>query len=258
MSGDRVSTYYERLMEIARRNRVQVHFLSGQLFPELDWDGLYLVAPGDGAGIAIRNDLEPCWRDWVLAHELGHHFGKLLGTLFSPFRAHTVNAASRKRWGEWRRLDPDEERANAWAVKTLISPSAWEAAERASPCDLRQVVARLGLPLPAAVAWERQQRANVVRGESGAVQLSDDRWRTLERSLIGQGGHQAFFRRLAAGRKGSTLMLSFYDFSFARERVLSVRGGWLARYATILDAVGPLIERAGGVSAFFKCNAPQD
>ncbi len=100
-TANRVSTYSDYLLRIARDNRVQVHFVPGQPFGQLDWDGLYLVTPQMGAAIAVRADLEPPWRDWILAHELGHHFGRLNGTLFSPFRAHSVDAASRKRWGEW-------------------------------------------------------------------------------------------------------------------------------------------------------------
>jgi hypothetical protein len=250
-SGDRVTTkHFNRLLTIAHANHVQVHILPRQ---ELDWDGLYLFTPQLGAGIALREDLESSWRDWILGHELGHHFGKLPGKLFSPF--HSVDSRSRQRWGEWRRLDPAEERANKWAVDTLISAEEWEAAECSSPCDLRQTVARLGLPFPAAVAWERQQRSRTDHGEPVAVPVSTEGWRTLERRLTGQGGHQAFFRRLADGRKESRMTLTFHDFSYARERVLRVKGGWLVRYRTVLDSVAPLIEKAGSVRSLFRVNA---
>ena len=86
MSGDVGSaSHFNRLMELARQYRVKVHFLERRVASEVDWDGLYLVTREFGAGIAIRDGLEPAWRDWVLGHELGHHFGQLNGTLFSPF-----------------------------------------------------------------------------------------------------------------------------------------------------------------------------
>lgn len=39
-SHSAVTMHFERLLKIARESRVQVHFLSGQQFPGLDWDGL--------------------------------------------------------------------------------------------------------------------------------------------------------------------------------------------------------------------------
>ena len=251
MRSSRTATeYLHRLMRIARQNRVQVHFLSGDRFPDLNWDGLYLVDREMGAGIAIRDDLDSLWRDWVLAHELGHHFGKLNGMLFSPFYAYKVDAASRARWGQPKRLDPDEENANAWAVSNLVSREEWEAAECHSPCDLRVVTARLGLPFAAAVAWERQEREREAAEVS--VPLSHEARAILDRPLNGQGGHQSFFRRLNLGRKGARLVISYRDFSFARERAAVVKGGWLARYQVVLHAVTPLIQRAGSVRELFS------
>ena len=190
----------DRLMEIARPNRVGVHFLPADRFPGIDWDGLYLVTREFGAGIAIRSDMEPEWRDWVLGHELGHHFRLLNATLFSPFRAHKVDSLTRRRWSRAKRLDPDEDAADQWAVQVLVSESAWDTAERVSPIDLRQIVHHLHLPLPAAVAWERQRRRNF-HSDRVKVSLSTDVKDILERSVTGQGGHQSFFSRLKPERK---------------------------------------------------------
>jgi hypothetical protein len=248
-NSNTATEYLHRLMGIARRNRVQVYFLPS--VPGLDWDGLYLVDREMGAGIAVREDLDPAWRDWILAHELGHHFGKLNGRLFSPFYAHKVDAASRARWGQPKRLDPDEESANAWAVDTLVSRGEWEAAECHSPCDLRRVTSRLGLPFAAAVAWERQERKRVEACEV-LVRLSLEARTILDRPLSGQGGHQSFFGRLERARNGATLSLSYRDFSYARERAAVVDGGWLTRYQAVLNAVTPLIEDAGSVRELFN------
>ena len=118
MSGDVGSaSHFNRLMEIARQYRVNVHFLERSVASEVDWDGLYLVTREFGAGIAIRDGLEPAWRDWVLGHELGHHFGQLNGTLFSPFRAHKVDSSTKERWLGAKRLDPDEEYANQGSIR---------------------------------------------------------------------------------------------------------------------------------------------
>lgn len=244
--------HHKRLMKIAQKSRVQVHFIPAQQFPGLEWDGLYLVAPELGAGIAIREDLEDEWRDWILAHELGHHFSKLDGTLFSPFCAHKVDAASRMHWSGPKQSNPDENRANEWAATTLVSLSEWELAEAPSPCDLRQVVARLGLPTPAAVAWERWQRSSALSKQAVIVRFDCDEWRIIGRPVNGQGGHQSFFRRLLRRRDGQSLIISFTDFSLARERVLWVQGGWLERYRTLLRAVDPLIADAGGVRSLFN------
>ena len=241
--------HYRRLLGIARAAGVRVFFLPGGDFQGLSWEGLYMFTPDVGAGIALRDDLEPCWRDWIFGHELGHHFGGTQVSLFSPFM-HSVDEAQRRRWGEWRRMDPTEERANTWAVKTLVDADAWDAAERDNPCDLAKVIAQLGLPPPAAVAWERQQRKQAV-GTHITIPVKAAEWRTLERSLSGRGGHQDFFRRVVGGKRHSTLTLTFGDFSLARERVLSVKGGWLARYQTLLGCAAPVLAGAGGVRTAF-------
>jgi hypothetical protein len=241
--------YFQRLMKIARENRVRVFFIPDD--GNLTWDGLYLIDRALGAGIAIREGLAPDWRDWVLGHELGHHFGQLRGMLFSPFYAHTVDANANERWGSSKRLDPDEEAANNWALNALLARNEWETAEQHSPCRLSTVVSRLGLPLAVAVAWERQER-ELVLAEDLEVPLSSDLRAILERPISGQGGHQAFFRKLNRTRKGSKLNLSYRQFSFARERATTVKGGWLARYEAVLQATEPHVSGLGGVRKAFK------
>ena len=250
MNGDVGSaSHFKRLMEIARQYRVEVHFLERSVASEVDWDGLYLVTREFGAGIAIRDGLEPAWRDWVLGHELGHHFGQVNGTLFSPFKAHKVDSSTKERWLGARHLDPDEEYANQWAVRTLVSEEAWDAAEQKHSTDLHQVVAGLRLPLPAGVAWERWRRDSFV-SESIVVTLSACAREILERPITGRGGHQSFFSRLRP--RGRTLEVGYREFSFARERASVVKGGWLVRYRAILDAVAPMVDAAGTTRSLFN------
>ncbi len=250
MSGDVGSaSHFNRLMEIARQYRVKVHFLERSVASEVDWDGLYLVTHEFGAGIAIRDGLEPAWRDWVLGHELGHHFGQLNGTLFSPFRAHKVDSSTKERWLGAKRLDPDEEYANQWAVRTLVSEEAWDAAEHEGSTDLHQIVAGLRLPLPAGVAWERWRRRSFT-SDSIVMRLSAGTQEILERPITGHGGHQSFFSRLKLRRR--TLEIGYYDFSLTRERASVVKGGWLARYRAILDAVAPMVDAASTTRSLFN------
>lgn len=248
-SSTEATAYFDRLMGIAKQSRVKVKFLPGDRFPGIDWDGLYLVTRELGAGIAIRSDLDSSWRDWVLAHELGHHFGQLNGTLFSPFRAHKVDSSSRMRWSRATKPDRDEEYANEWAVKTLVTEPAWDAAERQSPTDLPQIVARLRLPLPAAIAWERWRR-RAVQSDPITVALTSDGKSILQRQITGHGGHQSFFSRVKP-RRGA-LTITFGDFSFARERAAVVQGGWLLRYQAVLKAIEPVLESAGTSQALFN------
>jgi hypothetical protein len=249
--SERETRYYARLMSIARDSGVSVHYLDAAAFPGIDWDGLYLVTPDFGAGIALRGDLSPEWRDWVLAHELGHHFGHLNALLFSPFGAHVVDSIARARWAQSKRLDPDEEIANKWAVTTLVSDGDWDMAERIAPCDLHRVVNHLGLPLPAAIAWEREHRHNL-HGETINVPLCQAANEILARPLTGQGGHQSFFRRLNRQRKGTTQIVSYREFSYARERAAQVQGGWFSRYQALLDAIAPMLESTGTSRQLFR------
>lgn len=244
--------YFERMLEIARRSGVQVHFISNDPHRNLEWDGLYLCAPQMGAGIALRDDLAPEERDWVLAHELGHHFSQLSLRLFSPFCAHMVDTATRKRW-RGGTLHPDEERANNWAIKTLFERSHWADAEATNPCDLRAIVTRLKLPMSAALAWNRRERGKIRSGRAVAVRFGADEWRQLHRSVAGSGGHQSLFRRVLRRPSTREAMIDFNDFTLARERVFNVRGGWLKRYRILLDGIEPLIVKAGGVNELFRC-----
>ena len=180
---------FERLLEIARRSGVQVHFISAEPFGDLGWYGLYLASPQLGAGIALRDDLSSEDRDWILAHELGHHFSRLNLRLFSPFCAHMVDAATRQRWGELRSLHPDEERANNWAIKTLVDSQEWEDAERESPCDLPTVVKKLGLPVAAGVACGRRLRSLIKSEQTIAVKFTTEEWRRLHHHGFLDGWH---------------------------------------------------------------------
>jgi len=173
--------YFQRLLTIAWENRVRVFFIPGD--DRIEWDGLYLVDRDLGAGIAIRVGLEPAWRDWVLAHELGHHFGQLRGMLFSPFYAHTVDTKANERWSKSTRLDPDEEAANRWALNVLVDRDEWESAEQHAPCSLTTVTSRLGLPLAAAVTWERQER-ELISAQDVELRLSPE----VRAILFGRAG----------------------------------------------------------------------
>jgi hypothetical protein len=148
-----------------------------------------------------------------------------------------------------KRLDRDEEYANEWAAKVLVNESAWDNAERQSPTDLRKIVARLRLPLPAAVAWERWRR-RAVKSDPITVALTSDLTSILERQITGRGGHQSFFHRVKPKR--GALTLTFGDFSFARERAAVVHGGWLLRYQAVLKAIEPGLGAAGTSHALFN------
>lgn len=231
---------------------MQIHFLPAEQFSGLSWDGLYLVAPEMGAGIAIRDDLEKEWRDWILAHELGHHFSHLNGTLFSPFAAHRVDAESRARWNKGKLLHPDEVRANAWAANALIHPQAWIDAESSDPFSLLKIVQKLGLPIPAAISWERLHRATINGAKTATVRVKAEDLEIITKAVEGTGGHQSLFRRLQANVRDRRIQLTYRDFSLARERVVTVQGGWLARYQALIRSVTPHVESAGGVRPFFK------
>jgi hypothetical protein len=245
--------HFDRLLEIARRSGVQVHFIPAQPFGDLGWKGLYVTTPTMGAGIALRDDLEPDERDWFLAHELGHHFSSLNLQLFSPFCAHMIDAGTQQRWSELRTLHPDEVRANNWALRALISRQDWDSAERMAPCDLPKIVKSLGLPVVAGVAWGRRSRTSIIHTDDVRVRFDAAEWAKLHRPINGDGGHQSFFRRILRQPKGREAILDFGDFTLARERVLQVGGGWRERYRTLLDGVEASINASGGVTALFHC-----
>ena len=196
------------------------------------------------------------WLIWVLAHELGHYFAKINPQLFSPFiwsgaAAHQVSVFSRRRWGRWRRLHPAEDRANQWAAKTLIDKDRWNQAEKRTPLDLRAIAAALELPIPAVLTWERLRRA-MARGASYVpIDFDAPTWSAIEEAASGRGGHQSLFSRIQKNRNASRTLLSFGDFSLARERAVSIGGGWRVAYDRLLKAVFPEIQRAGGVNELF-------
>ena len=231
----------ERLTSTAKKLAIAVETIDTVFGMGEAWHGLYIRDEQWGPAIALNAQLDPEWKTWVLAHELGHHHHteNLLIPPFLSYGAHKVDEASKKRWGSWRRLDPEEEKANTWAAKFLIKPAEWARLEEISPCDIRAILRELGLPLPAAIAWERVQRAtDKTRDRRGAlVRLSEEDWDWLTREVTGKGGHQGFLRRQLKRRDGDNLMLSLSDFGYARERAARVSGGWLKRYNAILNGV---------------------
>ena len=158
-----------RLSAEADRHGITVETMDTSLGMGSEWHGLYIRDAELGPGIALNQQLTPQWRSWILAHELGqHHHAE--DQLFSPFLyygAHRVDESSKKRWGSWRRLNPEEEKANSWAVRFLIDPTEWEVVEERHPCDIQAILEHFRLPLPAAIAWERLQRT-----EPGALTRS--------------------------------------------------------------------------------------
>jgi hypothetical protein len=255
------SRYWARLLKIAREEGVKVFMIPG--CPGLEWEGLYLADEELGPGIALLAELPPEWLAWVLAHELGHHIERVNPRLFSPFllpndtvvssrresTSHNVSSFLRAQKGRRRRLDPNEERANEWAATMLIDLDEWRKAESRHPFDLNAIVGALQLPLPAGLAWERIRR----RGASVSVSIELDHQSraTIEGATIGKGGHQSLFRRIQANRVGNRSSLTFVDFSLARERLLTVGGGWRHRYECVLNAILPEVVRAGGVGPLF-------
>ena len=249
----RSKEHVRALLRIARTNSICVHAVPPL---SLQWEGLYLFDKNVGAGIAVREDLSPERLAWVLAHELGHHFNGLNQFLLSPFEQDPAMLRAvgtpEQQPGLPRRNDPDEEWANQWAARTLIDPAEWCTRENESPLDLGAIAGSLGLPLDAALAWERGRRALKSASNTAPVALKTRQVLELIAPPMGEGGHQSFFRRLQQNRRGNTVLLSFRDFSYARERVLTVRGGWLPRYAALLGASRQAITRAGGVASLFQ------
>ena len=174
-----------------------MEFFDAALQDDGEWYGLYLVCPELGPGIAVNARLESRWKAWVLGHELGHHYHCQQGELFSPFTsiAHADEMPQGKRWGTWRKQDPEENWANAWAARHLIDAEEWAEVENRHPCDLRAILDELELPLPAAIAWERERRHSNGTGGTISVPLNSQQRALLWRSITGHGGHQAFFAR---------------------------------------------------------------
>ena len=252
--NDRDSVNMSRLSAEAARHGITIEMIDTSLGMGSEWHGLYIRDVELGPGIALNQQLSPEWRSWILAHELGHHH-HAEDQLFSPFLysgAHRVDDASKKRWGSWRRLNPEEEKASSWAAQFLIDPVEWEAVEERHPCDIRAILEHFRLPLPAAIAWERLQRGEPGRHSRAAIiDVDEGTWSVLNRGVSGTGGHQAFFRRLLQGRIGDRLRLSRDDFGYARERAARVQGGWLSRYRCLLDAIQRLHREGLSLKAMF-------
>lgn len=255
--NDRDASNIARLYAEADRHGITVETVDTSLAMGSEWHGLYIRDAELGPGIALNAQLTAEWRSWILAHELGHHH-HAEDQLFSPFLfygAHRVDEATKKRWGSWRRLNPEEEKANSWAVRFLIDPDEWEAVEELHPCDIRAILEHFRLPLPAAIAWERLQRNEIGRqSQEALINIDEITWTILNRGISGTGGHQAFFRRLMQGRVGDYLRLSRDDFGYARERAARVQGGWLTRYKALLAAVEELHRSGCSMRSMFTPN----
>lgn len=259
-SNREMAAAWRRLLALAHAEGVQVHLIPGDSCGGVDWEGLYIVHPVRGRGIALRDDLPPDRLVWVLAHEIGHRMAWLNPYLFPPFSitnegqgstglaAHLEWTSTRRRL--WR-TDPDEQRADEWAARELIDKERWREAEDQDPLDLHAIADSLRLPIQAVLVWERMRRqTSQSYVQRVPIQLDRQQRTALREATDGQGGHQSLFRRIQSKRRGG-LGLTFADFSLARERLLKVRGGWRYRYECVVKAVLPSIVHAGGVSALF-------
>jgi hypothetical protein len=249
----RAKKLWRMLLRTARENGVRVFLIPGA---GLQWKGLYVFFRTMGEAIAIREDLPLAERVWILAHELGHRFAGLNHLLFSPFEerpAALVKAVgtSLQLERERRRRDPDEEWADQWAASAVIEPEDWDWAERGNPLDLFAMAGSLGLPVDAAIAWERRRRNAPHSARPVPVAMEANEIAVLLAPMSGEGGHQALLDRIGSSRMGRHVRVSFRDFSLARERLLTVRGGWRPRYEAVLKATVRQARPAGGVKKFF-------
>lgn len=230
---------------------MQVEFLDALASDGGGWAGLYIRERDAGPGIAVNEALPAEWQAWVLAHELGHHFKDHQSDLFSPF-IHGSDSRSTRRWGTWSKQDPREEAANRWAATELISEPVWRQAQSRNPCDLEALASDLGLPVVAAVVRERMRRTDAPIARSALVPLTREERETVSRRITGRGGHQAFFRRIAQSLRPGGMVLTWDDFSYARERVTTAKGGWLARYRAVVAAVERRVRKVGDLMEVFE------
>jgi hypothetical protein len=245
MNEPRARAHLRRLLRIAAEAQVDVHFLASH---GLEWNGLYIFDREWGAGIAVNAALSLDWLVWAFAHELGHHFGGSYGHLFPPFAEASKTG---KRPCRSRVADSEEISANHWAAQTLIDSAEWARAEDLTPLSLSSISNALGLPLAAAIAWERARRARADARRAVRVPVDPRTAVILANSAVGRGGHQSLFGRVAPNHRARQLNVSFSDFSLARIRVIEVKGGWLPVYRGFLAAMLPAIQRAGGVGPLF-------
>lgn len=237
------------LMTLARAKSIQVHEVDAAAIPGLGvgWKGLYLLTKELGPGIALRKGLSPEDKVWTLAHEIAHDRAPVTLSLLSPFESSGLAAALLADTNCARRRDPAESLADEDAANMLIEPGEWKAAERKHPVDLRRIAKHLHLPLAAALAWDRRRR-KLHRSVTIEIPIGASIRERLSNATEGNGGHQSLFRRVVRPRR---LLLNLSDFSLARERVLSVKGGWLSKYETILEVALPVIKKAGGIANLF-------
>lgn len=157
-----------------------------------------------------------------------------------------------KRWGQVRAFSLEEEEANLWAAKELISEQEWLELEEIHPESLVHISRALELPTAAAL-WRARAAEKITTGETLVeVKLNQTTVRLLSRSVNGQGGHQSFLRHLQKGLSGHILRLSRKDFNRIREYLLRTGGGYRARYQAIMNCVLSAIEQCGGIRKFFK------
>lgn len=250
MNLHKAAAHFERLREIAAKEGVQIYLLPSR---GIDWKGLYVFDADLGPGIALNKELPISWLVWTLAHELGHYFATQNLQLFSPFSV-AIAAARSSRAGapERSKKDKNEHWADQWAARTLIREEEFIALENEFVLNLPEIAGHLGLPTEAAFAWEIGRRD--LTKDAPPIRINTDR-RTVvalwEKSR-GTGGHQSLLRRVVPRKTARQLTLSFNDFSLARVRLLTVRGGWREPYSQILKAAVPNIRKAGGVAQSFR------
>lgn len=245
----RAAAHFDRLRRIAEDKRVQLYLLAGK---GIDWKGLYVYDDNLGPGIALNKELTIDWLAWILAHELGHHVEKRNRQLFSPFSSAIAAALPHTNgFPRRRKRDDSEHWVDQWAARTLIDEQEFIALENESPLDLPRIAGRLGLPTEAVLAWDAGRRDLASESKSIRVPAAREVIKALWEKSRGSGGHQSLLRRVVPTRTVRQLHLSFRDFSFARERLLTVRGGWREPYSQIVTLAAPAIRQAGGVTRCF-------
>lgn len=250
MNDAKAEDHFQRLLGIARKARVQVYVQPPR---HVEWNGLYVYDRDLGPGIAINEALSPRHRAWVLAHELGHHFSRLNPWLFSPFGDQHLAAERAVPLTEPRRrkVDQDEERANEWAAKALITNQSWLASEEKHPVDLEALANDLAVPVIAVATWERMRRTVAPKSAPVRIRPSRHLLARLKAATTGSGGHQSLFRRVVRGSSNGEVSLTFSDFSLARVRRIGIDGGWREPYEILMSSALPLVVRAGSVKALF-------
>lgn len=133
----------------------------------------------------------------------------------------------------------------------LVQEADWEQAESVFPCDLKAIASHIGLPTAAAVIRERMCRSKEHMPTHALIPLTSDERDVISRSIKGRGGHQAYFRRLVKDLSAEGLVITYSDFGYARERVTTARGGWLARYRAVVTATERRLREVGELRDLF-------